>query len=892
MEEVNVSINSNNIKVKSSLTILEAAEKLNIDIPTFCHDKRLVGHGACRICIVEVEGARNLMTACTAPVSDGMIVHTNSDTVVKTRKEILELMIENHPLDCLTCEKSGSCKLQDYCYEYGVTEGPFHGEKKNYPIDYTNEFYYNDQNKCILCGKCIRVCSELQCTGAIGQYERGFATHVGAPFEIGLKNSTCVSCGNCVSVCPVGALMPKSKEKFRQWELKKVRTTCSYCGVGCQMDLLVKNNKVVGVQPANIIPNDGLLCVKGKFAFNFIDHPDRLKTPLIRKNGSLVEATWEEAYDLITSKMKKAKEDFGSDSLAGLSSARCTNEENYLFQKLFRAVIGTNNIDHCARLCHSSTVTGLATTLGSGAMTNSIGEIVNSDVIFVIGSNTTETHPVIGSKIKQAILKGAKLIVAEPRKIDLAKDAEVFLQIKPGTNIALLNSMMFVIIKEGLQDSEYINERVDGFLGLEKLVADYSPEKAGLICGIDPEDIKRAARLYAKAEKASIFYAMGVTQHSTGTHGVMSVSNLALLCGNIGIESGGVNPLRGQNNVQGACDVGCLPGDLPGYQKIFNPDVLRKFEKAWDVKLSNKLGLTIPEIINAADNGEIKVLYIMGENPMVSDPDINHVRHALQKLDFLVVQDIFLTETAQLADVVLPAASFAEKDGTFTNTERRVQRVRKAVSSAGEIKADWIILMELMNRMGYDKTYEHPLEIMNEIASVTPQYGGINYDRIQEEGLQWPCLTKDHLGTPYLHKGIFARGKGLFMPVDYIKSAELPDENYPFLLTTGRILYHYHTRTMTGKIEGLNKIAPESYIEMNPVTAIKLELEDGKSVKVASRRGEVITKVRITDIIGEDILFMPFHFAESAANYLTNPTLDPIAKMPELKVCAVKIEKL
>lgn len=524
-------------------------------------------------------------------------------------------------------------------------------------------------------------------------------------------------------------------------------------------------------------------------------------------------------------------------------------------------------------------------------MTNGIHEIINSDVIFVIGSNTTENHPVIGTKMKQALLRGAKLIVAEPRRIDLAKSADVFLQITPGTNIALLNAMMHVIIEEGLQSKEYIDERVEGYEGLEKLVDDYTPEKAALICGIDPEDIIRAARLYANAEKASIFYAMGITQHSTGTHGVMSVSNLALLCGNVGIESAGVNPLRGQNNVQGACDVGCLPADLPGYQKVFVPEVLQKFEKAWDVNLSNKVGLTIPEIINGAASGEVKVLYVMGENPMVSDPDINHVKHALEKVDFLVVQDIFLTETAELADVVLPAASFAEKDGTFTSTERRVQRVRKAVSSIGEIKADWTILVELMNRMGYKKTYGHPSEIMDEIASVTPQYGGISYDRLQEEGLQWPCPTKDHPGTSCLHRDMFSRGKALFMPVDYVKSAELPDAEYPFLLTTGRILYHYHTRTMTGRIVGLNKIAPESYLEMNPATANKLKLEDGTRVKVSSRRGEVLTKVRITDIVEENVLFMPFHFAESAANYLTNPVLDPIAKIPELKVCAVRIER-
>lgn len=525
-------------------------------------------------------------------------------------------------------------------------------------------------------------------------------------------------------------------------------------------------------------------------------------------------------------------------------------------------------------------------------MTNSIKEILNAEVIFVTGSNTTENHPVIGAKIRQAKHRGAKLIVADPRKIELAKDADVFLQIKPGTNIALLNGFMHVILEEGLEAKEFIQEKTENYEALVELVKNYTPEKVSAICEINPEDMKRAARLYGNADKAAIFYAMGITQHRTGTHGVMAVANLAMLCGNIGKESAGVNPLRGQNNVQGACDMGGLPADLPGYQKVFQPRIIEKFEKAWDVKLSSRVGLTIPEILQGAEKEEIKLLYIMGENPMVSEPDIHHVKDALEKVGLLVVQDIFLTETAALADVVLPAATFAEKDGTFTNTERRIQRVRKAIDPVGEAKPDWMILMEIMNQLGYQKTYEHPSQIMDEIASVTPQYGGIDYHRIEESGLQWPCPTKDHPGTPYLHKGGCARGRGLFVPVDYVESAELPDEAYPFLLTTGRMLYHYHTRTMTGKVEGLNKLVPEAYMEIHPATANKLGIADQEKVKVVSRRGEIETKVKITDTIGEEVVFMPFHFANGAANYLTNTALDTIAKIPELKVCAVRIEKI
>ncbi len=524
-------------------------------------------------------------------------------------------------------------------------------------------------------------------------------------------------------------------------------------------------------------------------------------------------------------------------------------------------------------------------------MTNSITEVLDADAIFVTGSNTTENHPVIGTQIRRAKRKGAKLIVADPRRIDLANDADVFLQIRPGTNIAMLNGMMHVIIKEGLQDKEYIQLRTEDYEGLEKLVKDYTPEKVGKICEVDPEDIIKAARIYAQADKAGIFYAMGITQHSSGTGHVMSVANLAMLCGNIGIESGGVNPLRGQNNVQGACDMGALPNSFPGYQSVTNPEIVRKFEKAWGTKLSSKVGLTIPKMLDGAEEGTIKFLYIMGENPMVSDPDINHVRKALNDIDFLVVQDIFLTETAQLADVVLPAACFAEKDGTFTNTERRIQMVRKAVEAPGDAKADWEILMELINRLGYPCDYSNPSEIMDEIAKVTPQYGGVDFDRIEGDGLQWPCPTKEHPGTKYMHKEKFSRGKGLFKPTPYTDPAELPDEEYPLILTTGRHLYHYHTRTMTGKVEGLNKIAPESYIEISPGLARKLNIEDGEKVVASSRRGTVTIKAKVTDIVEDNVVFMPFHYAQGAANVLTNAALDPICNIPEYKVCAVQLKK-
>lgn len=674
--------------------------------------------------------------------------------------------------------------------------------------------------------------------------------------------------------------------------MKKVLTTCEFCGCGCNFYLGVEEGKVISVYPSVSHPvSQGKLCIKGWQGHEYIHSPERVKTPLIKEGRKFREASWNEAYQLITNKFNQIRTRYGNDSIAVLSSAKCTNEENYLMQKFARACLGTNNVDHCARLCHASTVIGLNTTFGSGAMTNSIDEIEGADVIFIIGSNTTEQHPLIGDRVLRAIKNGAKVIVADPRESQLAKLCSLYMMLEPGSDVALLNGIMNLIISERLEDKEFIAERTEGFELLKRTVADYTPDKSSGLTGIPEEKIIKAARIYAQSKKSVIIYAMGITQHTTGVDNVMSCANLAMLTGNVGKKFTGVNPLRGQNNVQGACDMGAVPNIFPGYQAVTDEKIRAKFEKAWGVNLPTQPGLTIIEMLNSALEGNVKTIYIMGENPMLSDPDINHVEEALKALDFLVVQDIFLTETASLADVVLPGVSFAEKDGTFTSTERRIQRVRKAIEPLGASKPDWQVIDELSSLLGYPMSYDTPAEIMDEIARLTPIYGGVNYRRLVEEGLQWPCPTLDHPGTPYLHKGSFSRGLGKFCPANYRLPAELPDDAYPFVLTTGRVGFHYHTGTMTRKDWALDREYPSSYVEINSQDAKELGIRNRQVAKVISRRGEISLSAKLVDTIKKGVVFIPFHFAEAAANKLTAANLDPVAKIPEYKVCAVRLER-
>jgi len=888
MDKITLTIDGQTITADRGMTVLEVALAHGIYIPHLCYHPDLEPAGYCRLCMVEIE-RRGLVTSCTTPAEHGMVVKTETEKVNKVRKVAAELLVLNHPYDCLVCEKNANCELQKIAQFMGINEEHLNKLRKplrELPIDTSNPFFIYDPVKCILCGICIRTCRDIAGIGNLDFAYRGYNSIVSTFGNKPMIESRCSSCGECVARCPVSALKPKEIPI----PSREVRTTCPYCGVGCGIYLGVRGSRVVSARVDNENPvNRGRLCVKGRFGYEFINHPERLTSPLIKKEGKFVKATWDEALYLIIEKFSQ----YRGEQFATLSSAKCTNEDNYVIQKFTRAVMGTNNIDHCARLCHAPTVAGLAQSFGSGAMTNSINEIRGAHCIFAIGTNTTSAHPVIAYDIKEVLRRGGKLIVANPREIDLCEYADIFLQHSPGTDVALLMGMMRVILEENLHDTSFINERCENFDDFKESLRHFDLQFVEKITGVPKEKIREAAVMYATQKPGMLLYAMGITQHTHGTDNVLATSNIALLTGNVGKPFTGVNPLRGQNNVQGACDLGALPNVYPGYQKVHIPAIKEKFENAWHCTLSDSPGLTHIEIFDAIEEGKIKVLYQVGENPVLSEANAQHVLDAVEKLDFFVVQDIFLTETARLADVVLPAASFAEKDGTFTNTERRVQRVRRAIEPVGESKPDWMIPCEIAKHMGHEGfDFTHPSQIMEEIASLTPSYAGITYERLESRGIQWPCPSEDSEGTPFLHAEFFATasGKGKFFPLTYKPSFELPDEEYPLILTTERSLFHFHTATMTRK-GGLNTLRNHEDVEMHPRDAGMLNLKDGEMVKVISRRGVVEAPLKITETSPEGVISMTFHFAESPTNMITSSALDPVAKIPETKVCAVRVEK-
>ena len=898
---VNITVNGKALSVNENSTILEACSANRIRIPTLCYLKQINEIGSCRICMVEIEGYKNLFAACRTKVEEGMVITTESEKLTGYRKHMLELILSNHKVDCLNCARNGKCQLQELCNEYDIKDTEIKGSRRHIenklPRLDSNPYLSYDPSKCIHCMRCISMCNRAAVNGALQTGRSGLFKTIEAPFGENWKSTICESCGNCATACPTGALTVKRKRKYRSWETKKVLTTCPHCATGCQFYLVVRDNKIVDVEAADGPSNHGLLCVKGRNgSFDFVHSPDRITTPLIKnkETGKFEPASWEEAISYTAKRLMEIKEKYGNESLAGFACSRSANEDVYMVQKMVRTCFGNNNTDNCARVCHSATVAGLAKTLGSGAMTNPIYDSTHDvDTIRLVGSNPEEAHPVVGMQIRQAVKNGTRLIVVDPRSIGLTKYADIHLKLRPGTNVAFANGMMHVIIKEGLVDQKYIEENAEGFEQLKELVKDYTPEKVGEICHIDPEKLVEAARMYAKAAKAPIIYCLGVTEHSTGTEGVMSLSNLAVITGKIGRSGCGVNPLRGQNNVQGACDMGALPTDYPGYQKVDNDEVRAKFEKAWGVSLNPKPGLKATDVFPAAIKGDIKGLYICGEDPVVTDPDTEHIKKALTSLDFFVIQELFMTKTAEYADVILPGTSYTEKEGTFTNTERRVQRIRTAVKLEGDMRLDTDIITDLMNAMGYPQPRLTAAQIMDEIASVTPSFAGISFERLDNgESLQWPCKDKTTCGTPIMHVGHPARGKALLYPAEFKPANELPDEEYPFILTTGRILYQYNAAAMTSRSAGLVEIAGEGFIEVNFKDAERLGIQNGEKIEVSSRRGKITATARVGRKVSQGETWMPFHFPDSPVNVLTNAALDDFARIPEYKVCAVNISRI
>lgn len=901
MKSIQLTINGQKVALPEGLTVLEAAQRAEVYVPTLCNDSDLEPYGACRLCIVQIEGMRGLPTSCTTLARDGMVVWTETEEIRRVRRTLVGMAIANHPYDCLVCGKSDMCDLLKVARYVGVdneTAGQLRRASLARPLDTSNPAFDHDPNKCILCGRCVRVCHDIVGVGAIDFAFRGYDARVSPFGSKPLAQSVCKSCGECVEHCPTGALMPKHLFMPQ----REIETTCPYCGVGCSMCLGVRDGVIVKVRGNPKSPvNQGQLCVKGRYGLDFVNHPDRLTRPLVRNEGVpkdggeseidrvFREVDWDEALDRVAQSLAETRDLCGPSSIGVLSSAKCTNEDNYIVQKFSRTALATNNVDHCARLCHASTVTAALAAFGDGAMSNSIADIDHAQVIFVIGSNTTECHPIIARRIRRATRQNhAKLIVADPRAIELSETAEVHLNHLPGTDVALLNGMMRIIAAEGLYDEKFARDRCEDSDAFLESLDPYTLEGVVKITGVSAESLHLAARVFGEAERAIVLYGMGITQHTTGTDNVKAIANLLMLTGNLGRPGTGFAPLRGQNNVQGACDMGALPNVYPGYQRVDNPEAQEKFEGAWGRELDSTPGRTLTEMMQEAGKGNMKALYIVGENPMLSEPDLSHTEEALANLDFLVVQDIFPTETALLADVILPAASFAEKNGTFTSTERRVQRVRKVIEPPGEARADWEIIAEVSSRLGYPMSYRSSAEVMNEIAELTPIYGGMSYDRLNDGGLQWPCWNREHPGTATLHEGTFTRGRGKFHVVQDSPPDELPSSAYPLLLTTGRILEHWHTGSMSHRSQVLESLVPGSLVEISPVDADQLGIVEGDSVSLTSRRGKIRTTVKTTDRVKPGQAFMPFHWRDAPANVLTNPAVDPLAKIPEYKICSIK----
>ncbi len=898
---VELEIDGIQVSVPAGTSVMRAASLAGIAVPKLCATDSLEPFGSCRLCLVEIEGRRGTPASCTTNVEPGMKVHTQTERLGKLRRGVMELYISDHPLDCLTCSANGDCELQDMAGAVGLREVRYGYDGENHLVaekDQSNPYFTFDPSKCIVCSRCVRACEEVQGTFALTIGARGFDSHVSASAEEAFLESECVSCGACVQACPTATLMEKSVIDMGQPQ-RSVITTCAYCGVGCSFEAELQGDRVVRMTPhKDGKANHGHACVKGRFAWGYATHKDRITKPMIRAKitDPWREVSWEEAINHAASEFKRIQAKYGRGSVGGITSSRCTNEETFLVQKLVRAAFGNNNVDTCARVCHSPTGYGLRTTFGTSAGTQDFDSVDEADVVLVIGANPTDAHPVFASRMKRRLRDGAKLIIADPRRIDLVRmphvEASYHLPLRPGTNVALINSISYVIATEGLIDEKFVAERCDpaDFATWLEFIKrpENAPEVMEATTGVPAADVRGAARLYATGKNGAIYYGLGVTEHSQGSTMVMAMANLAMATGNIGRRGVGVNPLRGQNNVQGSCDMGSFPHELSGYRHISDEATRALFDRDWGVTLDAEPGLRIPNMFDAALDGSFLGLYVQGEDIAQSDPNTKHVVAALTAMECIVVQDLFLNETANYAHVFLPGASFLEKDGTFTNAERRISRVRKAMPPMAGM-ADWEVTVALSNALGYPMHYNHPSEIMDEIARLTPTFAGVSFDRIDELGsVQWPCNDKAPEGTPIMHIGGFVRGKGRFVVTQYVPTDERTGPCFPLLLTTGRILSQYNVGAQTRRTAN-KSWHEEDVLEIHPHDAENRGIRDGDLVALVSRAGETTMRAVISERMQPGVVYTTFHHPESGANVVTTEFSDWATNCPEYKVTAVEI---
>ncbi len=901
---VTLEIDGTLVTVPEGTSIMRAAAMAGRRIPKLCATDTLKAFGSCRLCLVEIEGRRGYPASCTTLVADGLKVRTETPRLAQLRRGVMELYLSDHPLDCVTCPANGHCELQDMADELDVTETRYGLSGHNHqhlPKDTSNPYFTFDPTMCIVCSRCVRACDEVQGTFALTIEGRGFDSKVSASQNEPFLASECVSCGACVEACPTVALTEKSLIQIGPPE-RTVTTTCAYCGVGCSFKAEVKGDQVVRMAPnRDGHANHGHACVKGRFAFGYATHPDRITTPMIRTSIAEPwrEVSWDEAIAYTASEFKRIQAKYGRDSIGAITSSRCTNEETFLVQKLVRAAFGNNNVDTCARVCHSPTGYGLKNTIGESAGTQAFDSVMKADVIIVVGANPTDGHPVFASQLKRRLRQGARLIVIDPRQIALVKSphirADYHLPVRPGTNVALFNAIAHVIVTEGLTKEDYVAERceADAYRKWKAFVAEErnSPEATASSTGVDPELVRQAARLYATAGNGAIYYGLGVTEHSQGSTMVMAIANLAMATGNLGREGVGVNPLRGQNNVQGSCDMGSFPHEFSGYRHVGDPAVRSQFEAAWGVRLLAEPGLRIPNMFEAALDGSFKGMYVQGEDPAQSDPDTQHVTAAFAAMECVVVQDLFLNETAKYAHVFLPGSSFLEKDGTFINAERRCSRVRKVMEPRGGFE-DWQITMLVSNALGYPMHYRHPSEIMDEIARLTPTFAGISYEKLDRLGsIQWPCNDQAPEGTPTMHIGQFVRGKGRFFVTEFVPTSERATRRYPLLLTTGRKLTQYNVGAQTRRTSNL-AWASADVLEIHPHDAEVRGITSGDLVGLTSRSGDIVLPAEVTDRVRPGVVYTTFHFPDTGANVVTTENSDWATNCPEYKVTAVEIVKV